>query len=179
MAARPHTPSEQTDWSLVRLAVTPLQPQARAQARLIDLGQRLLRLPENAQAADAYVRTVNAVQSTDGRDPVVVQQWFLHIDQLEALLHDLENQASPYRLKQDDHRPAAAPAALVSIPQTSSQAALVAAPVRVIAAVSNSAQVQADPRQYVRSLDVVFASQRHGPPAGVTYDSVWSRRLLT
>jgi hypothetical protein len=174
-----HAFDDQTDWQTVRLAVTPIQPQARAQERLIDLGQRLLTLPENAQAADAFLRTVNAVQAADGRDPVAMQRLFVHIDHLEALLHVLENQASPYQVKTQDSRSLPAHVAVVSSTPGSTLAALVAEPVRVIAAGSDTAQVQADPRQYVRALEIVFASQRHGPPAGASFDSGWSGRLLT
>lgn len=179
-----HAFAEQPDWQTVRLAVSPVTPQAHAQDRLIDLGQRLLALPENLaghqdQAAKSFLQAVDAVQSAGKLDPAAMQRLFVHLDQLEALLQALETQASPYQWKTQPHRVLPVQVTLGNNPHGASSAVLLAGPVRLIAATADPARVPDDPRLYVRPLEIVFASERHGPPAGRFLDSAWSGRLLT
>ena len=176
-----------TQTALQITAATLLQESV--DTRLVDLGQRIQALPaveqpRQTEVVNNFIETVSATRTIAAASDLrtanqMAQRALWRLDALDALLRDLENAASPFKWAAQASTSLQPHVAAVTVSPVSPvnvylhMGATVSAPVWTGWTVTDTAQLE-------MPQEIVYATHRRGPPsAGLSLDSVGSRRLLS
>lgn len=168
-----HNPNYQSTIVTELASISPrLHNQLNTQ--LIETGQRILNLPD---APDQRAETVmedylHAYAQVSAAPNEQTAQWVLwQLDEIVTLLRVLENQASPYQLSRQETQPTQFDSAALHTLTTAPKVVVVAHCVSM----KDVVQVIVTRPEYAplaMTFEVVHATHRRGPPAGVYLDSV-------
>lgn len=179
-----HDVDESGGLSPVSMPTPTTDSQAAIDQRLLDLGLRILALPDagsagHTRAAEAFLQAYDDTRALDSQsamaDLVVVER---HIGAVEEMVRLLEHQASPYRVTSDESDPLEPEPVVLSRVQMTGSPAVAYHPLALVMADSQGWTLVTDYR-CVTPTESALAARRRGPPAAaVTFlDSVWYREI--
>ena len=158
--------------------------QAEVDAQLLDLGKRILALPDKGgpdqdDAVDAFRQLYDETRDTTADStPLVMQQTLWRLNDIDALLRVVENQTNPNKWQHQDNKPVKGYSAVA----TSMPGTPVSAVLRAGTLISDGAldtRTVGDSYQFAVPVEIAFATLRRGPPSELFSDSVWYGRLLS
>lgn len=158
--------------------------QAEVDAQLLDLGRRILALPDEPGPAqddvvDAFRHLYDETHSaTSDSDLRVMQRALWRLNDIDALLRVVENQASRDKWQRQDNTPSNTYSAAATNTPGTAPTAVYHAGTAILDGVLDSRSV-GDSYQFVVPVEIAFATHRRGPPSALFLDSVWYGRLLS
>ena len=175
-----HPQIDHSDWRLLAdFATTTAAPHATVDAQLLTVGKRILALPDyddgrQDEVIAAFLQTYDEIRTiTTDLNPQVMQGVLWRIDGIETLLQLLENQASPHKWDREDSTQFQANLTILNSAPVLPATAVLHHGLPLGDAVADRWTVHEEAYQFVMPLEIVFATQRRGPPVGDVFsDSV-------
>lgn len=152
--------------------------QADLDAQLYDLGRRIEALPDrrdehHQEAVAAFLHTYDETRSIAAEaSPRVVERALWRLAEIESLVQALEHQASPYRWNPSDGTTAPPDSTVLSAAPPSPGAAVADRGAPLGECTFTSPWVVTGERQHVLPQEIVYATHRRGPPAGLFLESM-------